>query len=187
MDRIFTSLASFTILLMLIAVGLGLALHAADPRDLTSEAASPWYRTHFMVGLGVGLTVVLVNSLVMTWFIGTSRWCKEVVETYSLDRGFIARSNRLKRNAFPYALANMLIAIGVLSLGAAADPSSNFKIAAPGGLSWAQWHWLAAVGAVAAVAAASMVEWRTIRENQQIIHDVMDAVNVARRQRGLET
>lgn len=187
MDRIFTSLASFTVLLMLVAIGLGLALHAADPRDLTSEAASPWYRTHFMVGVGVGLTVVLVNSLVMTWFIGTGRWCKEVVETYSLDRDFIARSTRLKRRAFPYVLTNMLIAIGVLCLGAAADPGSNLKVAAPGGLSWAQWHWLSAVGAVVAVAAASIVEWQTIRAKQQVIHDVMAAVNAARRQRGLAT
>lgn len=187
MDRIFTSLASFTILLMLIAIGLGLGLHAADPRDVASEAGSPWYRTHFMVGVGVGLTVVLVNSLVMTWFIGTGRWCKEVVETYALDRGFIDRGNRLKRAAFPYALGNMLIAIGVLSLGAAADPSSNLKAAAPGGLSWAQWHWLAAAAAVALIAAASLIEWRTIRAKQQVINDVMAAVNAARRQRGLET
>lgn len=187
MDRIFTSLASFTILLMLIALGLGLALHAADPGNVASEAANSWYRTHFMAGVAVGLTVVLVNSLVMTWFIGTSRWCKEVVETYSLDPAFIARSNRLKRGAFPYALANMLIAIGVLSLGAAADPSSNLKVAAPGGLSWAQWHWLAAFGSVAMIAAFSLMEWRTIRAKQQIIHDVMDDVNAARRQRGLPT
>lgn len=172
---------------MLLAIGLGLGLHAADPRDLTSEAASPWYRTHFMVGVGVGLTVVLVNSLVMTWFIGTGRWCREVVETYSLDRDLIARSNRLKRGAFPYALANMLIALGVLSLGAAADPSSNLRVAAPGGLSWAQWHWLAAIGAVIVIAATSLVEWRTIRAKQQVISDVMAAVNAARRQRGLAT
>ena len=30
-------------------------------------------------------SVVLVESVVVTYFIGTSRWCKEVVETYRLD------------------------------------------------------------------------------------------------------
>jgi hypothetical protein len=186
MDRIFTSLASFTILLMLIAVGLGLALHVADPRDVTSESATSWYRTHFMVGVGVGLAVVLVNSLVMTWFIGTSRWCKEVAETYSLDRQVIARSNRVKRGAFPYALANMLMIVGVLSLGGAADPSGNLKVAPPGGLSWAQWHLLGAIGALAFIAAGSVGQWRAIRENQQLIQQVMAEVGERRRQRGLE-
>src|SRR5581483_4526663 len=106
MDRIISSLASFTLLLMLIALGVGLALHQADVRDTTSETALSWYRTHFMLGVGVGIAVVFVNSLAMTYFIGTSRWCKEVVDTYSLDRGIIQSSNQVKRRAFPYALAN---------------------------------------------------------------------------------
>jgi hypothetical protein len=185
MDRIFTSLASFTVLLMLIAFGLGLALHAAGPRDVTSESATSWYRAHFMVGLGVGLTVVLVNSLVMTWFIGTSRWCREVVETYSLEQEVIARSNRVKRRAFPYALANMLLIVGVLSLGGAADPSGNLKVMSPGGLSWAQWHLLAAVGALVVIVADSVALWRALRENQQIIQQIKHQVDTMRRQRGL--
>ncbi|HET6884397.1 MAG TPA: hypothetical protein VFI31_29865 [Pirellulales bacterium] len=185
MDRIFTSLASCTILLMLIALGLGLALHAAGPRDVMSESASSWYRSHFMVGVGVGLAVVLVNSLVMTWFIGTSRWCKEVADTYSLDRDIVASSNRIKRGAFPYALAHMLIIVGVLSLGAAADPSGNLKVAPPGGLSWAQWHLISAVGAVLAIAAGSVVEWRALRENQQLIQRVKAEADAKRRAKGL--
>jgi hypothetical protein len=187
MDRIFTSLASFTILLMLIAVGLGLALHAAGPRNIESESAMSWYRTHFMVGVGVGLAVVLVNSLVMTWFVGTSRWCKEVAEAYSLDRGVISRSNRVKRGAFPYALVNMLIIVGVLALGGAADPSGNLQVTPPGGLSWAQWHLLGSFTALAVVAAGSVAQWRAIRANQQIIQQVMADVGQIRRQRGLPT
>jgi hypothetical protein len=185
MDRIFSSLASVTILLMLIALGLGLALHAADPRDVTSESVSTWYRTHFMVGVGVGLAVVLVNSLVMTWFIGTSRWCKEVADTYSLDRSVTDRSNRIKRGAFPYALANMLIIVGALALGGAADPSGNLQVAPPGGLSWAQWHLVGAVTALAVVVIGSVAEWRAIRENEQIIEEVKAEVARIRRERGL--
>lgn len=185
MDRIFTSLASFTVLLMLIALGLGLALHAAGPRDVASESANSWYRWHFMVGVGVGLTVVLVNSLVVTWFIGTSRWCREVVETYALDPSPIARSNRVKRRAFPYALANMLLIVGVLSLGGAADPSSNLKVSPPGGLSWAQWHLLGAVAGVLVIGAGSVFLWRALRESQQIHAQVMREVGETRRQRGL--
>src|SRR5487761_1480542 len=173
MDRIFASLASITILLMLVALGVGLGLHATNPRDSASEATLAWYRTHFMLGVGVGLAVVLVNSIAMTYFIGTSRWCKEVAETYSLDRGIIQRSNQVKRKAFPYALVNMLLIIGVLALGGAADPSGNVRPASPGGLSWAQWHLVIAVGFVAL--------WRTIRENHRLIQHVMGEVQRIRR------
>lgn len=186
MDRIITSLASFTLLLMMIALGVGLTLHSADLRNVASESALSWYRTHFMLGVGVGIAVVLVNSLVMTYFIGTSRWCKEVVETYALDRGFIASSNRAKRAAFPYALANMLIILGVLVLGGAADPSSNVKLSSPGGLSWAQWHLVAAVTAMIAIATGYMALWRAVVENQRIVDGVMAEVHRIRRERRLD-
>lgn len=187
MDRIFTSLASFTILLMLIAVGVGLALHAADPRNVESEAAASLYRTHFMVGIGVGLAVVLVNSIAMTYFIGTGRWCKEVAEAYRLDSDIIARSNRVKRAAFPYALVNMLLIVGLLALGGAADPSGNVRVAAPGGLSWAQWHLIGAVAALATIGYGFVALWRSILDNEQIVDDVKQAVDTLRRQRGLES
>lgn len=180
------SLASFTILLMLIAFGVGLALHAANPRNPASESATSWYRTHFMLGVGAGLAVVLVNSIVMTYFIGTGRWCKEVAETYSLDHTLVARSNRIKRAAFPYALLNMLLIVGLSALGGAADPSGNVRLAAPGGLSWAQWHLIGAVAALAVIGYGFAVLWRAIRENHQIVSEVMQAVGGIRRQRGLE-
>ncbi|HWB11689.1 MAG TPA: hypothetical protein VG826_20835 [Pirellulales bacterium] len=186
MDRIISSLASFTLLLMLIALGVGLALHQADLRDTASETALSWYRVHFMLGVGVGIAVVLVNSLVITYFIGTSRWCKEVVDTYSLDRGLIARSNQVKRRAFPYALANMLLILGVLALGGAADPAGNLKSPSPGGLSWAQWHLVGAVTAIFAIAVGYVALWRAVGDNQQIVDSVMHEVGRIRRERGLE-
>ncbi|HEV3343219.1 MAG TPA: hypothetical protein VG125_22795 [Pirellulales bacterium] len=186
MDRIISSLASFTVLLMLIAVGVGLALHSADVRDTTSETALSWYRTHFMLGVGTGIAVVLVNSLAITYFIGTSRWCKEVAQAYSLDRGIIQSSNQAKRRAFPYALANMLLIVGVSALGGAADPAGNLKSAPPGGLSWAQWHLVGAVTAIFAIAAGYMALWRAIGENQRIVDRVMAEVGRIRRERGLE-
>ena len=186
MDRIISSLASFTLLLMLIALGVGLALHQADVRDTTSETALSWYRTHFMLGVGVGIAVVLVNSLVMTYFIGTSRWCKEVVQTYQLDHGLIQSSNQVKRRAFPYALANMLLIVGVSALGGAADPAGNLKTPSPGGLTWAQWHLVGAVTALFAIAAGYVVLWRAIGENQRIVDHVMQEVGRIRRERGLE-
>jgi hypothetical protein len=138
-----------------------------------------------MLGVAVGIAVVLVNSLVITYFIGTSRWCKEVVDTYSLDRGMIEASNRVKRRAFPYALANMLLILGVLSLGGAADPAGNLKTPSPGGLTWAQWHLVGAVAGIFVIATGYVALWRAIGENQRIVDRVMEEVRRIRRERGL--
>ena len=40
---------------------------------------------HMLLGAAAALMTVLVNSITITYFIGTSRWCKEVCETYQLE------------------------------------------------------------------------------------------------------
>ena len=59
----------------------------------------------------------------ITYFIGTSRWCKEVCETYRLPADLAERGTRLKRGTFPWALAGIVTLILLVGLGAAADPS----------------------------------------------------------------
>ena len=77
-----------------------------------------WATVHRLAGVAAGLAVVLVNSIVVTYFIGTSRWVKEVTETYRLDSQFIARSNALKRRTFPWAMLSMLAIVGVIAWAA---------------------------------------------------------------------
>ncbi len=185
MDRIITPLASLTILLMLLTLGVGLWLATGDIRDPADTAARSWFRLHFLLGVAAGLGVVLVNSIMVTYFIGTGRWCKEVVQTYSLDLAIVARSARLKRHAFPYALANMLLIVCVVALGGAADPGGSVRIASPGGLSWGQWHFFAAAIALAVIAYAYFVLWHLIREHQVILREVLAHVERIRRERGL--
>jgi hypothetical protein len=69
------------------------------------------------------MMTVLVSSISITYFIGTSRWCKEVCETYKISGDLAERSTRLKRSTFPWSLAGILAIIAVVGLGAAADPS----------------------------------------------------------------
>jgi hypothetical protein len=68
---------------------------------------------HWLSGVAAAIAVLLANSIVVTYFIGTNRWCKEVVDAYSLGRGYVAESTALKRRAFPWALLGMLSVIGV--------------------------------------------------------------------------
>src|SRR5690242_16402093 len=112
MIRIFTTLAITAVLLM--ATTLCLGLFVGDLHDGTPSADTlRWAFVHRMMGIGSALVVVLVNSIVMTYFIGTSRWCKEVSETYGLDPKYVRRSTELKRSTFPWAFLSMLVVVGV--------------------------------------------------------------------------
>src|SRR5688500_13312241 len=102
------------------AWSLALGLRVGDPQAGADREALSRIGVHFLTGLAASLMVVLVLSIVVTYFIGTSRWCREVSETYRLDPGYVQRSTRLKRAAFPYALGGMLLMVAIAALGAAA-------------------------------------------------------------------
>ena len=83
---------------------------------------------HMLLGAGGALMAILVNCITITYLIGTSRWCKEVCDTYRLPPDLAERSTRLKRSTFPWAVMSVLAVILVVGLGAAADPSgANFN------------------------------------------------------------
>ena len=123
MDRVFSRVALFAVALMAATAGLGLWL--GDLHGQTSPAVLRWGTVHRLSGVLAALMVVLVNSMAVTYFIGTGRWCREVVESYGLDGSSSERSRRLKRSAFPFALLGMLAVVTVVALGGAADPASG--------------------------------------------------------------
>ena len=179
MTRIFTILAWLAILLIAANMILGLSL--GDIRQL-DPAVLRWATVHRLLGVAAALAVVFVNSIVVTYFIGTSRWAKEVVETYSLDLDFIRRTTALKRRTFPWATLSMLAIVGVIALGGAADPSSN----RPGTDHWITPHLIGSIAGMAFVAWASVVEWNNIFRNQRAIHDILAEVRRIRLERGWE-
>ncbi len=82
---------------------------------------------HMLLGAGGTLVAILVNCITITYFIGTSRWCKEVSDTYRLPAELAERSTQLKRSTFPWAVLSVVCLIALVALGAAADPSgANF-------------------------------------------------------------
>ena len=180
MTRIFLYLAGFALAMTLLALGLGLNVGdlSADPYD---EAARARFRMHFLGGVSAALVVVLVNSIVVTYFIGTGRWCKEVAQAYRLNPSFIARSTQLKRRTFPWALMGMLTIVGVIALGAASDPTTGIQNTAM----WSTVHFCAALAGLALIGWAFVIEWTNIAANQQLIGDVMAEVARIRAERGL--
>ena len=137
---------------------------------------------HMLLGAASALVTVLVNSIAITYFIGTSRWCKEVCETYGLSAELSERSARLKRSTFPWALAGISSVILVIGLGAAADPSgANW----PRSAQFVMPHYVAAMMGIVIVLIAFFVQISRIAENYAVIEQILAEVERIRAAKGL--
>lgn len=157
-----------------------------DAEQATHQAfliTRTWARGHMLLGLAAVLMGVFVNSLAVTYFVGTSRWCKEVVETYQLDTAWIQQGLTIKRRSFPWSLLGMVWLGIAAGTGAASDPGTLL----PNSAEWVDWHrWIAyATPVVLAVAFAR--QWTSIRSNQVLLASIMGDVQSARAARGLPT
>jgi len=180
MALVFSRAALFAVALMAATAGLGLWL--GDLHGQTDPAVLRWGTVHRLSGVLAALMVVLVNSMAVTYFIGTGRWCREVVEAYGLDGSYIQRSKRLKRSAFPFAMMSMLAVVAIVALGGAADPASG----RPGTQQWVTPHLLGGLGLVVAIAWCLQAQLPPIRLQHGLIDEVMAEVRESRRRRGLD-
>lgn len=180
MTRIFLTLASVSMVLLVAALTVGLSI--GDLYDQPSDRTLEWATVHRLTGVAAALSVVFVLSVVVTYFIGTSRWCKEVVETYGLDPAFVRASTRLKRRTFPWALGGMLAVVVVVALGGAADPATGRPNTKP----WADVHLIGALCGVLAIAWCYVVAWTHVLANHGIIQRIVADVARIRRERGLD-
>ena len=211
MYRIFSSLALFALGLLITALVIGLIgpdfnglsetfrnhvdaasgqlpdaepLSDAELFELRTEleAAKRHVRLHILTGILAAIVTVLVQSVGVTYFIGTGRWCKEVVETYELDADWTRRSNRIKRRAFPWAMLGIGLVLAISAFGAAADPGTL----AESPQHYVQpHHWLAWIG-TAMIAICLRGQASAIRKNQEVILAILAEVKQMREDRGLE-
>lgn len=180
MEQVFSRASMFAVALLVATACLGLWL--GDLHGQTDPHLLRWGTVHRLSGVLTALVVVLVNSMGVTYFIGTGRWCREVVEAYELDGSFVERSRRLKRSAFPYALIGMLGVVAIVALGGAADPASG----RPGTEDWVTPHLLGGLGIGAGIALCFLGQLTPIRDHSRLVDDVMHAVREARTARGLD-
>lgn len=180
MTRIFLTLASLSLGLFVATVVLGLSI--GDLYHHPTEATLRWRGVHMLAGVAAALAVVFVHSIVITYFVGTSRWCKEVTETYRLDPVLAVESARLKRRTFPWSVLGMLTVVVVGALGAASDPGTG----RPDTASMASTHLAAALAGLAVVGWTYFRVWLHIVANQAVIQRVVDSVREVRQERGLD-
>jgi len=198
MTRIFTTLAAVVTLAMLVTIGFGFwswSLHkeeydrvaarpstGADAATLTAvdPADRQFYKNifviHFCLGLFTGIGILLVHSIIFTYFLGTGRWVKEVTLAYDLpDEPLHKTTRELKRKAFPPALFAMLSVMAAAFAG--------------GGRMLQGWpyqiHLLLAIVALLVNLWAYWVEIRSLRANDEILAGVYREVDRVRAERGL--
>jgi len=180
MERVYSLAATFAVALMVATAGLGLWL--GDLHGQIDPAVLRWATVHRLSGVLAALMVVLVNSLSFTYFIGTGRWCREVVETYALAPALIERSRWIKRGAFRAAMLGMLGVVAIVALGGAADPASG----RPGTQAWVTPHLIGSLGLVAAIAWCFQSQLPQFRRQHVLIEEVLAEVRAVRLARGLD-
>ena len=158
-------------------------LASLEELDANIEQARETFRTqrhsgsiHILMGIGTTLLVVLVCSIAVTYFIGTGRWCREVVEAYRLAPEILRENQRLKRQSFPWALCGMMAVLGISALGAAADPGTGMA----GTARWVTPHLFAALAGICVIGYCLYSLWICIVRNNQIINRVMREVHARR-------
>jgi len=163
-----------------VVIGLSIGdLYVKPPSDATIR----WRGIHMLTGTSAALAIVFVHSVAVTYFIGTSRWCKEVTETYQLDPSMLSQSTQLKRRTFPWCIMGMTCVVAVAALGAASDPGTGGTNTAD----WATIHLAAAFAGLAFIAWTYYRAWLNIVANQGVIQQIVDAVATIRQERGLDT
>lgn len=183
MEKTFSRIALFAVCLLVATAGLGLWI--GDLHGATDPVILRWGTVHRLSGMFAALVVLLVNSMAMTYFIGTSRWCREVAETYGLDPELFERSRQLKRKAFPSAVLGMLAMVGIVALGGAADPGGG--LAGPGGSQdWVHWHLVGGIGLAALIAWCFQSQLPAIRGQHELIEEIMGEVHRERAIHGLD-
>lgn len=180
MTRILATLSTLSLSLVLAALAMGLSI--GDLYNAPSHDTLRLATVHRLTGVAAAIGVVLVESIAITYFVGTSRWCKEVTETYRLEMNRVARSNQLKRRAFAVALLGMLAVVGIIALGGAADPATGRQNTQ----AWTILHLTAALAGVAFIAWTYFLAWQYVWHQHAIIQEIVADVGNIRREKGLE-
>jgi len=173
MKRIFLFLAALTVLALCITYAVGLLSWS---RDGLTNVHDSTYLVHFYLGLYTSIGVLMIHCLVITYFLGTGRWIKEVTLAYDLPDERWARPSRdIKRAHTPRAISAMLLTIATAAAGFGRQLQE-----------WPAWvHLTLACIALLVNAGVFVLRNDRIRANGRMIDEVMETVERMRAEHGL--
>ena len=138
-----------------------------------------------LIGLGALTFSTSVHAIALTYFMGTGRFLEETSAAYSLSPEYHERSQRLKYRMIPGMVVCLLMLIATGALGAVADKATPASLDGVLGLTGAQIHLLGAVLTLLINLAASLLEYRAVSGNSEVIDSVLADVRRIRMERGL--
>ena len=183
MKRIFLSLTVVSTALLIGAFGLGLAI--GDPHSV-SAATRRLMSYHVLVSVAALIFAALVHAVLLTYFMGTSRWMEEARLAYKLDARWNDENRRLKYRTIPVMAACLVVLILNIPLGAVAVDRGSWSI---GGheLSPSSVHFAFSALTIIINLAVNALEYKAIERNSDLIGEVLLEVRRIRQERGLPT
>ncbi|MEX0726840.1 MAG: hypothetical protein WD065_11255, partial [Planctomycetaceae bacterium] len=124
MNRIILSLAVIGNVLMGVSFALGMTIGDPRARDLAVQSRVTW---HELTALGSLTFALFVHAIVLTYFMGTSRWIEETSRAYKLSPAYYDRCRSLKYTIYPGMIGCLFLLVIAAAFGAAADPASPVR------------------------------------------------------------
>jgi hypothetical protein len=172
-SRIFTTLASLATLILVAALILGFLI--GDPRDV-SEATRKAMSLHVLTSVAALIFGVLVHAVLLTYFMGTSRWMEEVRLAYQLDTRYSLENRRLKYRTIPPMVLAVIVLIFTIPSGALSVDAGNWTLFGVLTMSPAAAHRTYSLFAIVFNAAVNVIEYRAVRRNGELVASVLEDV-----------
>jgi hypothetical protein len=163
MHRIFAGLATWTVLVFLAELGIGLAVSAVA-KSKGIEAAQGLFTWHMLVGIFLGTLVCVIHIMTMFHFIGSGKELKEAGEILGEANQMAARVRKFKVQTSGIATLAPLLTGAAVILGGMAHQRPEW------GLGWL--HWAIGIAALLFNLVAFRIEYRALKANLELIQEV---------------
>jgi hypothetical protein len=180
--RIFLTLTVVGTFLLLASLVLGFEI--GDPRSV-APATRKLLSYHLLVSVAALIFAALVHAVLLTYFMGTSRWMDETQHAYKFDTRWSDENRRLKYRTIPVMVICLLLLIANIPLGAMSVDRTAWMLPGVGAVSPSRVHLVFSLLTLVVNVAVNSLEYRAIRRNGELVADVMVEVRRIREARGL--
>jgi hypothetical protein len=180
--HIFLTLTVVSTLLLLAAFILGLEI--GDPHSL-APLTRKLLSYHLLISVAALIFAALVHAVLLTYFMGTSRWLEEARQAYKFDIRWSEENRQLKYRTIPVMAVCLLVLIANIPFGALAVDRAPWVLPGVGSVSPSHVHLVFSLLTLVVNLAVNALEYRSIRRNGELIADVLGEVRRIREARGL--